>query len=394
MPNTKPGWIPAEGAAGWLRWWDGTNWCDAYWPAGVLPRDYLVGADRTDISGTTQPKLDIVGENWRESEIVAALGTRPPLDVEVVELATAELIPEPDSPHDSHAVSVRVAGHTVGYLSRDNAAAYYDTICRFIRSGVVPTVRTRIWAVTRFSSQRNQEEVKSAIRIALPPVDHLNPRNQPPEEPYFLIPRGRTIQITGEENHFDSLRPYVSSSPVSVIVSLRSLDISTARVQRTVIEVALDNERIGQLTPASSASLLPLVDEATKKGRITAAWATIVGSHLAAEATLSVAKPQDLPGTWPSEADVIPRGGPGHAPVPAAYEAAVGCASAERTRVSGLSVGGRHRHRAGGGSRAVRRSGAYSRDRGRPRRCSCSVPKTTVTEGIPDTALARLTRAR
>jgi hypothetical protein len=59
-----------------------------------------------------------------------------------------------------------------------------------------------------------------------------------------------------------------------------------SKTPSTVLEVHLDGQRIGQLTPAMSATLMPLVEEAQSHDRLTAAWATLSGSRLAAEVVL------------------------------------------------------------------------------------------------------------
>jgi len=324
MSTRSAGWHPAEGAGGWLRWWDGTGWRDAYWPDGLPANEYLPDAPRVDISGNTEPTVDVVGENWRENEIVAALGTRPARDQETIaEHLVGELVPEPDNPHDNHAVSIRVHGHCIGYLDREQAREYFDLVSTFVSSGFVPTVRVRIWAVTRFVSARNQDEVKSSVRIALPPMSAVRPDNMPPAAPYFLIPRGRSIQVTGESEHFDVLSRYVKKGGTNVLVTLAPITVATARNDKVLVEVLLDGARVGQLTPATSASLLPLIQEAQRQNRLAVAWATIVGSHLAAEVTLHVARAQDTPSTWPSSADVLPQPGVSRGSVPSAYVAQV-----------------------------------------------------------------------
>jgi hypothetical protein len=271
-----------------------------------------------------EPTVDVVGENWRENEIVAALGTRPARDQETIaERLVGELVPEPDNPHDNRAVSVRVRGYCIGYLDREQAREYFDLVSAFVSSGVVPTVRVRIWAVTRFVRARNQDEVKSSVRIALPPMSALRPDNTAPTAPYFLIPRGRSIQVTGESEYFDVLGRHVKKGNTNVLVTLAPITVATARTEKVLLQVLLDGARVGQLTPATSASLLPLVQEAQRQNRLAVAWATIVGSHLAAEVTLHVARAQDVPPTWPRSTDVLPQPGAVRGSVPSSYRAQV-----------------------------------------------------------------------
>ena len=61
-----------------------------------------------------------------------------------------------------------------------------------------------------------------------------------------------------------------------------------------------------KLTPATSASLLPLVKEAGGNGLIAAAWASVKGSKFAAEVSLHVSKAEEVVDSWPSGSDALP----------------------------------------------------------------------------------------
>lgn len=313
--QVKAGWYP-HAETEWLRWWDGKQWVDSFWPARPLSREYLPDAPRFDISIPGEPRFDIVGENWREAEILAAIGqTSTPRDVEFEGYGMADLVPEPDNPHDPLAISVRVGGHNVGYLPGEAAADYRAVLGRFVTSGVVPEVRVRVWGVTRYVPSRQRDELKSAIRLSLPQPDEILPANTPPIEPHFVIPRGRTIQVTGEEHHLESLARWVGRSDVAVIATLHP--IPGRAKDSTVLEVRIDNERVGQLTPGSSTSLLPMVRECESRNRQAAAWARVSGSRLAAEVKLRAIPASEVDEAWPSEGDVVPTIGLRDEPPPA-----------------------------------------------------------------------------
>jgi len=88
-------------------------------------------------------------ENWHEEAIVAALGGAPASDREVEHFVVAEVVPEPDNPYDSNAVSIRVNGQILGYLSAEDAEEFAPPLHRIVECGIVPVVLVRIWAVTR-----------------------------------------------------------------------------------------------------------------------------------------------------------------------------------------------------------------------------------------------------
>lgn len=317
----RAGWNVSPSNDSWYQWWTGKSWADAYWPSKLEPTHYRPDAKRLDISSAGEPRYDIVGENWRSSEILAAIGHEAtPRDVEFEGYGVAELVPEPDNPFDQNAVSVRVAGYNVGYLPAENSREWAAVILRFLANEIVPTVRVRIWGVTRYARSRGRDELKSAIRLALTDPDSVIPMNVPPIEPHYLIPAGRSIQVIGEEEHRDVLAPYVSATRRPVVVSLHPIEGKT-KASGTVLEVRLDGARIGQLTPASSGSLMPLVNEAATHNRIACAWAFVSGSRLAAEVTLRAIRAEEVADAWPNEGDTLPRLKPGlGTPVPAYRE--------------------------------------------------------------------------
>lgn len=66
--------------------------------------------------------FEIVGEAFYQAALERIAGGKTEDGVEVE--TPALLVPEPTNPHDHNAVAVQIFGHTVGYLSRPNAARY------------------------------------------------------------------------------------------------------------------------------------------------------------------------------------------------------------------------------------------------------------------------------
>src|SRR4051794_19212595 len=80
-------------------------------PAGIAPT-VLCGDDT----------LEVVGESHYQDHLWQLAGG---LQAERIRCAIqAVLVPEPDNPHDSNAVCVLIDDGVVGYLSRQDAAAY------------------------------------------------------------------------------------------------------------------------------------------------------------------------------------------------------------------------------------------------------------------------------
>ena len=67
-------------------------------------------------------EFEVVGESNYQVALEKLVGDHGP---QAPDLKTiANLIPENDNPHDSSAVRVEIEGHTVGYLSRDDARGF------------------------------------------------------------------------------------------------------------------------------------------------------------------------------------------------------------------------------------------------------------------------------
>lgn len=317
MTAQPAGWYPNDAHPFDHRWWDGSAWVDAYWPHSRPNPDYLPRSPRWDISANGEPYFDVVGENWHEDAIANAIGRKPPLNQEIEAYRTAELVPEPDNPHDRNAVCVRIDGRTVGYLATDAARLYAPLVHRLVRANVVPTVRARIWAVTRFVQARNRQELKSAVRLALPDPSSVLPANGAPNLPHAVVPKGRKVQVTGESEHYDAIAPFIGKSG-PVLTTLHDIELVKAKSTTRIVEVRINGNRVGQLTAATSASLLPLIAESERLGLVTAAWGSLTGSRLAAEVALHVAKAEEVSDSWPSDQDALPSLGECQ-PVPHAY---------------------------------------------------------------------------
>lgn len=66
--------------------------------------------------------LEVRGESHYQKTIAKIAGKRT--EDSMHEEVLAELVPEPENPHDKNAIRVTVMGKTVGYLSRECAACY------------------------------------------------------------------------------------------------------------------------------------------------------------------------------------------------------------------------------------------------------------------------------
>jgi hypothetical protein len=79
---------------------------------------------------TGSETLEVVGESNYQDALWKIVGGRR--DEPVRFAARAVLLPEPDNRYDSNAIKVLIDGNLVGYLSRDDAAAYHPGLLRLM----------------------------------------------------------------------------------------------------------------------------------------------------------------------------------------------------------------------------------------------------------------------
>lgn len=196
---------------------------------------------------------------------------------------------------DGKTVAVIVEGHRVGRLESEAFATWGRTVhANAKRGGVGIEVPARVWA--RFEGPFHY----ARVTVSLPEsTSGLLPANPMPTGPVVLIPSGKAIQVTGEEQHLDVLAPWVAGGREPwVAVTLHSHDEQRARSVVPTVEVRLDGQRVGILTPASTANVRPLVEQVEARGQVAVARAVVKGNHLKADVALHVAKASEVEANW------------------------------------------------------------------------------------------------
>ena len=255
------------------------------------------------------PWMEVEGEFARMPAIHMAIGRAPGVDeeIELTELA-AELRPEPTNPYDRNAVMVIINGWHVGYLPREEAARYHAPIARLAAADVVPVATARLWATTRRDYSGGGTKSHARITLALGTPERLAPLNNPPAAPYSLIPWGSGLQVTGEEHHLAELSDFITPEGDGIAIgTVHRLELRAPKgATKEVVEVRLDGERIGQMTPASSTHFLPTIKHLEDQGRVAAVWVRVKGSTVAAQAVLQATKAHELPHDWFGSAVTLP----------------------------------------------------------------------------------------
>ncbi|WNM28144.1 HIRAN domain-containing protein [Demequina capsici] len=242
--------------------------------------------------GACRDQLEVVGESYHPDAFIALFGGRIPTDSNGGQINdVAAIVPDFDNPHDSHAVAVWVRGQHVGYFDRDTARRWAPLLAKVERAGGYLEVPVRVWAAVR------QSGWKARVTVRLPRPDEIAPANQPPSEG-VVLPRGAKIQVTKEEDHMDVLTKYTNGDTVTMAVTLHAIHEIRARSATETVEVRIDGERVGILSPTQSANLLPLVKFVEERGQTAVAHAGLRGNALKADVTLDTLKAQDVSEEW------------------------------------------------------------------------------------------------
>lgn len=203
----------------------------------------------------------------------------------------AELIPEPEGPRGSWSTSVRVDGRTLGYLGDEIAPVWAGVIRRIVASGFVPKTSAQIYGYEY--DGWDGIEFRPTVRIGLGDPNDAVPINDPPQAPYTMLPRSAFVQVTKEDEHFGALAKFVPRSGHGVLFVTLHEHEPDGRA-KTHVEVRIDNERVGQLTPQMSLRFLPMIKHLHGRGLLTACWGDITGSSVAAEVRIDGMKANEV----------------------------------------------------------------------------------------------------
>ena len=318
--QTPAGWYRDTGGSGKMRYWDGTRWTEHFADGGgqsdrkahqrsAIQRPQAHPSGRPVAPWSEQLSThNIVGESFHEADfkkLAAEHGHKTIPDYGIELNGTyAALIREPDNPYDSNAVAVWIDNrHPVGHLPRHLADEYSGPLERLDR-GTYLQVSARVWVGPQFEwEERTGAEVRrimGSVSVRLPDPDGIVPYNDLPEGPCTVLPWGRAVQITGEEQHMDVLRTFaLGASPRHVAATLHVVEEPRrSGVPARVIEVRLDGERVGVMSKAISDQIHDLVTYVASKGNIPLARAIVKGSDLRADVAVYVARTSEVPQKW------------------------------------------------------------------------------------------------
>lgn len=253
------------------------------------------------------PQRDVAGESHRLNDIRRLFPKTITQSTDYTGIAV--LLPEPKNRHDANAVMVWVDGRHIGYLARDEASQFSPVLQGLVAQGWLPTCPCSIWGYEYedWTTDRRGREVsttafRAKARLVLDEPHMCIPLNLPPNQRHAVLPHGSALQVHGEENYLENLRPYTNEHGEGwVHATLHHVEEQLKTTSRTVVELRIDAEPIGHLTPAMSKNYLPVIHHLELQGITTTARAIVKGNSLTAEAVLHAAKAHELDSHWLSE---------------------------------------------------------------------------------------------
>lgn len=252
---------------------------------------------------------EVVGESFRPEAFIALLGREPGFRQHSgAEVRTeALLVPDPNNPHGKGAaVAVYVGNLHVGYLEQKTAEQYHSAL-RVVRdAGAVVAVPARVWASRPGGRTAH---VNSRVPLSLPAPNGLTPSNGLPDCEFVIIPQGRYVQVTKEDEHMDVLARYTlrgASTDNYVAATLRSVNEIMPRSSYRAVQVEIDGERIGVLSKGQSDKVLPLVAHIERCGLLPVARAAVKGTRLKADVVLDIVDAETVEDDWLDRLRVVP----------------------------------------------------------------------------------------
>ncbi len=258
---------------------------------GILGRrsrnDSLVDFELWGGNGYTG--FPIVGESFHMDEIrrtFRAAGGGQGTDTVYTQV---ELLPNPNNKFDRNAVEVRSAEGVLGFLEKGVAPSYGPILTAIRSMGKRPLTAARIWVGDEYAS----------VSIDLADPHMLVPINAEPTATHVMLPTGAAIQVTGEELHLAELRAFVRPEGEAwVHVTLHEADEVTARTTKQIVQVCIDGQLVGKLSPKMGSDLLPAIQYLHERGYVTGARATVKGNPIKVEVALHCARAHEISTEW------------------------------------------------------------------------------------------------
>ncbi len=220
-----------------------------------------------DVSSLGSTEFDrTVEKSASFSEVIAKLTAFQFPMHEGVRLIPVQLIPEVSENQDYSPLSIRWNGELLGHLPED-LAQDYQQILRLSASRCVATSFAKI-------SEDGEE-----LTVSLRSPGLLLPLNNPPRDPYALLPATTSLTLTHNEGLEHILADYLPPEGTGLLlVTLHNVEVLNER-NRQAVEVRLDGQRIGELPASENKNFKGTISYFAGLGMLTTATAQISGSE-------------------------------------------------------------------------------------------------------------------
>lgn len=193
---------------------------------------------------------------------------------------------------DPDIIFVVASGQTIGRLSQANFRRYREPVADADAAESHIPVSVRLWA------RDDQGIVRSRASLRVCAPDEIEPPANLPAAAHVILPHGSKVQVTGEDAHLNELAALLAGRPEVAVVATLHEALPVGRATKSRVEVRINDERVGTLSPTMSEHFLPTVRAATETTLLVACRASVVGNPLKADVILDAAKSGDLTPEW------------------------------------------------------------------------------------------------
>lgn len=238
---------------------------------------------------------ETVGESFYRT-VLNDIRKHVPINEHNVRRFDATLVLEMDNPHSKsgHAISVRWQDRVIAHIPDSETNDYFPELARLAASGFDAGVRATLWT-NETQPNFNPRDIHMSVHVGSQPPGMIVPINNPPSRKWAVIPRGRASQVAKEKDHLDVLQPYtgLSHEKTYIFVTLHKVLLGT-RTRWAGVEVRLDGKRIGELSKATGAKFLPIIEHYDSLGLITVCHAYLRETPTSAEVALRAATFEEM----------------------------------------------------------------------------------------------------
>lgn len=203
---------------------------------------------------------EVVGEShYQEALELAAQGRCE--DGPIQCLVIAQLVAEPENPHDPNAIQVRVDGECVGYIPRDETYRFHPWLRVFAEEiGEVATCRAWLKGGWKRGKALGTFGIDLDIGYDLDGGVTVFSLDE------GFLPNGYTVSVVGEEHSQDALADIGVGSTIVVELVESDDDPFRPKAKGPLVLVMASGEQLGALTPRMSERYLPLLRDVVAAG--------------------------------------------------------------------------------------------------------------------------------